>query len=220
MPNWCYNNLTVDGTREDVNNFLTAITNEDDAYDLTIPFPCPEELQITARFLSADDGTDDEETATLRKQYADNTAKYGATNWYDWQIQNWGTKWAPSVEDYFVQNDGKSVQFMMESAWSPPTQLIEKLSGVFPTLQFVLSYEEGGMCFAGAEGFYAGEMIYNGYFEYDHIPELVKAQEKLDNLDDSQDDDEVWNEYNVILRETIDQRWDDASCAVAEKASA
>lgn len=210
MPNWCYNNLTVDGTREGVNNFLTAITNEDGAYDMTIPYPCPEELQINARFLSADDGTDDEETAALRKQFAENYKKYGARNWYDWQIDNWGTKWAPNVEDHYIQNNGKSVQFSMESAWAPPTNLIKKLSEKFPTLQFVLSYDEGGMCFAGAEGFYAGEMVHNGYFEYDSVPEWKELSEA------DFDENDLWEQASQIIRDAVDEEWDKAESAVAE----
>jgi hypothetical protein len=222
MPNWCYNNLTIDGTRENISEFLTAITSDlpEGGFDLTIPFPCPEELQITARFLTPDDSNDDEETKALRQQYTTNKEKYGATNWYDWQIENWGTKWSPDIDDLDVQDDGKRIWARFDSAWAPPSQLIQKLSGLFPTLQFVISYEEGGMCFAGAEGFYAGEMVYNGYFQYDSIPILNVIQEKLDNLPEGTEEDDVWDEYNEALRTIIDQRWDEADCVVAEKAKA
>jgi hypothetical protein len=76
------------------------------------------------------------------------------------------------------------------------------------------------MCFAGAEGFYAGEMVYNGYFQYDSIPILNVIQEKLDNLPEGTEEDDVWDEYNEALRTIIDQRWDEADCVVAEKAKA
>jgi hypothetical protein len=214
MPNWCYNNLTVDGTREGVNNFITAITTEVEGeakIDLTAPYPCPEELQIASRFLSADDGTDDdEETKMLRQQYAANKEKYGSANWYDWQIDNWGTKWQPDVEEYYLSNDGKNLHMNFDSAWAPPTNLIKKLSEKFPTLQFVLSYDEGGMCFAGAEGFYAGEMVYNGYFEYDSVPEWNELSEA------DFDDDDSWEQASGIIRDAVDKEWDKAESAVAE----
>ena len=229
MPNWCYNNLLIDGTREDVNNFLTAVTIPDSDqvtdeftsftdYDLTIPFPCPEELQITAKFLNADDGTDDEETAALRKQYAANIAKYDAATWYEWQINNWGTKWAPKIDDAGIEHDGKHAWMRFDSAWSPPSELVAKLSELFPTLQFVLWYSEDGMCFAGAESFYAGETVYYGYFPYDDVKGWNESVEKEETLDHDELDEE-WQKREELIRERLDQEIDTAESAVAEYAT-
>lgn len=207
VPNWCYNNLQVEGSREDIKRFLDAVANEEGQYDLTLPYPCPEELQISATFILGDAEEDDEERAALRKQYAENVEKYGAPHWYDWQVKNWGTKWPPTIDEFFL--DDKRVQFRFDSAWSPPSGLIQKLSAEFQTLTFVLWYDESGMCFAGAESFQAGDMVYNGYFEYDSVPEWSELS------DADFDDEESWEKMNEIIRDALDQRIDEAECALS-----
>lgn len=42
--------------------------------------------------------------------------KHGSTNWYDWSIQNWGTKWGA----YDPQFDEEG-NYDFTSAWSPVT---------------------------------------------------------------------------------------------------
>ena len=210
MPNWCWNNLSVDGKREDIKRFLDAITNEDGKYDLTLPYPCPEPLQITARFLPEPSEDDDEETKALRKQYQENIENYGTASWYQWNIDNWGTKWPPEINDYDIDDDGKHIHLRFDSAWAPPSALIQKLSAEFQTLSFVIWYDEGGMCFAGAEAYQAGDCIYNGYFEYDSVPEWKELSET------DFDDDESWDKASEIIRDVLDQRIDEAESALAK----
>ena len=47
-------------------------------------------------------------------------------NWYDWRINNWGTKWNASE----VEVDGTSVTF--ETAWSAPNEVTAALAHRFP----------------------------------------------------------------------------------------
>lgn len=71
-------------------------------------------------------------------------------NWYDWNCGNWGTKWDVGGTEYGapeIFNDGHSVSFNFDSAWSPPIQAYINLeqSG----FQIEAMYYESGMCFAG-----------------------------------------------------------------------
>jgi hypothetical protein len=72
---------------------------------------------------------------------------YGATNWYDWKINNYGTKWDCSSIDFTIEETKFSTLF--DSAWSPPTTWLEKVQKDYPTLKFKLIYEEIGNWFAG-----------------------------------------------------------------------
>jgi hypothetical protein len=67
-------------------------------------------------------------------------------NWYDWNVNNWGTKWDASVID-FTREDDNTIIVTFDTAWSPPIKLyywmIEEGFGVHGY------YNEGGMGFAG-----------------------------------------------------------------------
>lgn len=45
-------------------------------------------------------------------------------NWYDWNLENWGTKW----NAYSTERDGNTITF--NTAWASPTPVIEKLHKV------------------------------------------------------------------------------------------
>lgn len=58
--------------------------------------------------------------------------KYGRTNWYDWQMYSWGTKW-DACESIYNQED-KILEF--QTAWNCPEKVIQKMVEMFPDLQF------------------------------------------------------------------------------------
>ena len=80
-------------------------------------------------------------------------------NWYDWNINHWGTKWDISVIDY-DRYDDETIWISFETAWSPPIALYEYLSENDWHVDAV--YHEGGMGFCGQ--WIDGE---DNYFEYD-----------------------------------------------------
>lgn len=85
--------------------------------------------------------------------YMYNTLLYGYPTWYDWNIQNWGTKW-PAYNTQIVNND--VVTF--DTAWNIPYGILEALSAAYPyDLITDVWIEEGGTC--GISEFHGGEMI-------------------------------------------------------------
>jgi hypothetical protein len=70
-------------------------------------------------------------------------------NWYDWNVNNWGTKWDVGGDNYDVDigNDGSSMTVSFESAWAPPVAWYEHMQELgFGVTAY---YYESGMCFAG-----------------------------------------------------------------------
>ena len=57
-------------------------------------------------------------------------------DWYDWRIENWGTKW--NAVDAQSTDDG----FIFETAWSAPLPVIKKLSENFPSIEFNLTWAD------------------------------------------------------------------------------
>ncbi len=54
--------------------------------------------------------------------------KYGALSWYDWNVNNWGTKWNPTTELSEVTVDEYGFEINVMSAWCPPEQLLQLLA--------------------------------------------------------------------------------------------
>ena len=73
----------------------------------------------------------DPETWSLGKQAYHNKIKFGHSNWYDWRIANWGTKWNAYS---FGETDKNTLSF--NTAWSCSMLVMTKLSEMFPDVQF------------------------------------------------------------------------------------
>jgi len=212
MPNWCYNSLSVHGERTELVRLTEAITrtshndegNEVTDYDLSVLFPVPEELQIPSVFFRRD-GDDDPEHQELLKKYEANRAKYGHTTWYDWSIQNWGTKWSPNVQDWELStyNDESVINAYYETAWSPCDGLIREISKQFPTLLFSVTSDEEGGSFVCCEAYKNGVAVAgHGYDlpDSDNLPEELRQRRKaIDEAMESDDEDKrhgAWEDHN------------------------
>ena len=80
-----------------------------------------------------------------RKVYC-NLLGYGFLCWYDWSLENWGTKWNACDSDgafQDVEDDEILIQF--DTAWTAPFPVVHALSKKFPTAEITLhsSYEGG-----------------------------------------------------------------------------
>jgi hypothetical protein len=72
-----------------------------------------------------------------REQSDEYLIKYGANNWYDWNIKNWGTKW-----NSYNHNLDKDDTIEFQTAWGHPTAIITRLSHQFPRTKFFVQYAD------------------------------------------------------------------------------
>ena len=68
-------------------------------------------------------------------------------NWYNWNCNNWGTKWDAS--DPNVIDIPSATTYEFSTAWSPPLPVIIAAAKQFPKLTFDLRYWESGIGFQG-----------------------------------------------------------------------
>jgi hypothetical protein len=54
-------------------------------------------------------------------------AAIGHSNWYDWSVSNWGTKWN-AYDCTWDQPDEGCAQLKFDTAWSPPEPIFEALA--------------------------------------------------------------------------------------------
>ena len=140
MPNWCGNTLTI--THEDPTMIVRAKAAFANSEFLNEFIPVPEDLKITAGSVS-----DPEAQAKLEEQEKANRAKYGYDNWYDWCVNEWGTKWDVGDGSGIQTWDDHELIVYFDSAWAPPLAAYEKLLDLGFTVY--ATYYEPGCAFAG-----------------------------------------------------------------------
>ena len=103
--------------------------------------PTPQELIDT---VAGYPGADKE--AEHNAQMERNLAQFGAKDWYDWNINNWGTKWDFALEN-IDRPDPNTVTAAFDTAWAPPIDAYRKLCAL--GFEIEAMYYEPGMCFVG-----------------------------------------------------------------------
>lgn len=164
MPNYCSNKLVVTGEPEKLAEFVKTL-GENNEFSFSQVVPMPEELSSIVSGGATIDGkqvrqwreTTDENgerkmVAISAQEKEELLEKYGALDWYQWAIENWGTKW--DVSGGFRENPQMTVEDgevygWFDTAWGPPTEWALNASLKFPELTFTLYFSEGGMGFFG-----------------------------------------------------------------------
>ena len=142
MPNWCDNTITLKHSDP------TMIKRAHDALErgefLNEFHPVPPDLKIVAGRVGDDESA--EQQALVLQENA-NRDKYGYANWYDWCVNEWGTKWDVGDEGSATLNEDGSLTASFNSAWAPPIEAYRMLENL--GFEIKAYYFEGGMMFAG-----------------------------------------------------------------------
>ncbi len=143
MPNWCNNYLELE--HEDPAMIERAKKAFAEGKLLNEFAPVPQALQIVAGRVGADD---EPEQIKLHEQTMHNLSTYSYANWYDWCVNEWGTKWDVGGEgDQASQDSPTDIRMNFDSAWAPPIAAMEKFQDLGFKVKLV--YWESGMCYCG-----------------------------------------------------------------------
>ncbi|MFD1246054.1 DUF1281 family ferredoxin-like fold protein [Paralysiella testudinis] len=122
----------------------------------------------------------------LGVQLQRNIERYGHPSWYDWRVENWGTKWNACESTFTVGPNSIKVSF--DTAWAPPEGVYAAICAAYPDLQLTALYIEDGMSFAGS--FYNA----NGHLDDEPCSDCCIADFGAEHfgfdLSDDEDDDE------------------------------
>ena len=211
--------MAVSGTEEDVKEFISKVLVEEKE-ELVGAFPmmskteikifesfipCPKELfEVTSPVR--------EEQADLAKEMMD---KYGVSDWYSWQYENWGVKWGDChtfVDSELEQlgNGRWETVYVYDLPWGTGEEAHQKISAMFPNLRFGFDYDEEAGFFAGCQVMKAGEILFSDFFapcDYDvEMPEDA-TEEQMDAYWEKQSE---WrnNEMSNIAEESDKVGWD------------
>jgi hypothetical protein len=155
MPNWCLNNLHVEGDLNALQDFKKRVLVQSDENDEILTFtmerlmPTPKELlEMTAPVMWRGDENDTDGKLEFEKTVSELKEKYGYTDWYDWRVDNWGTKW-DAAESYILDDEDKFLNIEYNTAWGPNIEWVRFAAKVYPSLKFKLLFEEPGCNFCG-----------------------------------------------------------------------
>jgi hypothetical protein len=154
MPNWTNNCLCIEGDEAKIQDFINKVKTDSQELDEDCDYAILNNLFPTPTDIG--DG------------------------WYEWNIENWGTKWADK-ETFLVIRDNGYAYFRFDTAWSPPVEGIGHISVMFPDLTFTLTYTEEGMGFAGCAGYKDGVMVHAQSEEMD-IDENLSGSEMFEAI--------------------------------------
>ena len=180
MPNWCSNSATF--THEDPAMIKRLVDAYNSGRTMGEFFPCPPEL------LDRD--------APNREEGANTDAlieKYGAADWYQWALSNWGTKWDFGADDgdtLTIDEGSNEVSIYFDSAWAPPIAFYQEMEDELG-FHITATYFEPGMCFVGEY-----EEGSDDYFEYgdslEGVPQhLIDAYDLESYLEDEDEENLV-----------------------------
>ena len=102
--------------------------------------------------------------------------EFKGDGWYAWCCTNWGTKWGDYDTQLFKDVPDEAT-FHYLTAWGPYSDdFLQKISEPFPTLTFLMQYEERGMEFLGVTVVRNGEVLFADSTEPD-LPEYNEDNE-------------------------------------------
>jgi len=187
MPNWCNN--TVEVYHPDPAKLKALVEAFNKGEMCQYIDPVPESLKIVAGCVG-----DPDEQKKLEEDTARNLEVHGYGNWYDYCVNEWGTKWDVGGDGMEVELEGlkNDTTLCFDSAWSPPIGIYEKM--VEQGYSVRAYYYEGGMNFAGI--WWDGD---DDFYELAGSSAEVKEQipEALDEMFAITESMEMWEEENA-----------------------
>jgi hypothetical protein len=235
MPNWCVNQVDIQGDEAEVVRLIELVKGENGGFDFAkiVPPPsneiysanetqndfqcgCKKEFittkeavgeMLTEGFIPREGYWAVNGVAVEKKVLGNDTIKdfvgasFGGVEicpehktpqissdpmwWYNWNVENWGTKWNCGEVWHDREDDSTSIvegktSYGFDTAWSPAEPVVLALSVLFPTLTITHRYCEGGMGYAGEAMYRGGDEIarqeYSG--EGDNLPDEAWLKEE------------------------------------------
>ena len=210
MPNWCNNSVEI--YHEDpkmIERVRTAFNGEGLLQEF---IPVPEDLR---NIVAGSVPVEQEAEHKLKEEF--NRITYGYTNWYDFCVNEWGTKWEIGADGNPAQDIPGGLMLGFDSAWSPPIAAYEKLCAMGFRIRAM--YYEPGMAFAGVwEG--NEDEANDDYYEYGSMDSKEIAETLPTELDEAfgiSESAAEWEAENAEDEENIDIDLDGGVSAVNEQ---
>ena len=183
MPNWVYNNVVVNGTKEQILEMLNYGLKQDGKEPISSPDEVPNvKLSMESYVPMPQTYKDYDTTNNMPKRDAinwdTNLPRFNSDEEYAQYVENYKKAQTEQLEKYGVvgakildaefdfgkfekstETDGWTISFDLDTAWAVPLPFYEKISKLFPMLEYEVFYEEEDCAFVGIFKFKNGEII-------------------------------------------------------------
>ena len=139
MPNWVGCNVTIAGEPEDVRRAKEQLAQP--VYTNYKNHATGERVESYVETDFAFWNITRPEEDAYEAYFSDATFPTPAGNWYEWNNTYWGTKWDVTDAEMTVHGDDH-IQYVFQTAWSPPVPALLALSAQHPNLTIQLEWEE------------------------------------------------------------------------------
>lgn len=121
-------------------------------------------------------------TLELGKQAVTNYQTHGATDWYWWCINNWGTKWNSYDGE---PHDGTRSEISFFTANSAPHQIVERLSELYPDVGITHAWasEELDHPDNGERSYFDGQLMSSEHIDWIAAAKLWGRDDLSDECD-------------------------------------
>jgi hypothetical protein len=157
MPNWCQNEVKIyiedKEVMQEFKDFCKGEIKYEDGSKVVpfcfasiMPEPDYDSTPVARTFpdIKAQFANSDEEKAVIME----NEPSIREGSWWDWRVQNWGTKWEANGMTF--EEDGNEIQMVFDTPWSAPTGIYNALKEKFGDKVCISwFYREEGCQFAG-----------------------------------------------------------------------
>lgn len=197
MPNWCVNQVDITGDEAEVAKLVAFVKSDENSFTFENIVPPPATPMYSSdcthnkyvcgcesvaqpdpenegRFIWVIDGKKVEYHGKC-PTHNEHSFSNHPDNWYNWNINNWGTKWsAGEVWNDRADDDGKvdgHTSYNFDTAWSPAEPVVAALAEKFPTLRIAHRYCEAGMGYAGEVLYANGAEIRREDYDMGQMPD-------------------------------------------------
>jgi len=197
MPNWCVNQVDITGDEAEVAKLVAFVKSDENSFTFENIVPPPATPMYSSdcthnkyvcgcesvaqpdpenegKFMWVIDGKKVEYHGKC-PTHNEHSFSNHPDNWYNWNINNWGTKWsAAEVWNDRADDDGKvdgHTSYNFDTAWSPAEPVVAALAEKFPTLRIAHRYCEAGMGYAGEVLYANGAEIRREDYDMGQMPD-------------------------------------------------
>jgi hypothetical protein len=194
MPNWCSNWIEITGSKESIQKIKETMETIEKS----------DEPNLFMTLVGVPDGVDYK------------------NDWYDTNINNWGTKWDVTLNECNVDFTDESITMSPETAWAPPISFCKSLAVKYG-VEVIITYEESGCDFCGrttidSEGNLSEEdySYIQGKYVFDNESFWSELESYIDNYLDYETPtyEDFIEDYDFVSdkdKETIKTMYDEAA---------
>lgn len=196
MPNWCNNYAEIHGPKATIKALHDAM-QEGKFFGHMRPEPNYDEVEVLPTFPGIVGNNE-----PVKKDSA----------WWDWRVQNWGTKWELSEDEmksnftYEEVNDNYAkITGHFDTAWSPACDAFNYFADANEGVQATIYYYEPGMGFCGIYDTDGGD----DYYDISGMTSEDVKDTIPDTLDEMFGISECMAEYEDMERDDVQEWYED-----------